>query len=217
MDANAPAIARQIHFDEADAERFAAIYEQSFPSWERGDTQELIASIESGERLCYLARANGDVIGLAAALVLDGTPTAFLEYLAVDVEHRSAGVGGRLMSHLRGQLGSDARGVSGVVLEVDPPWAVEGDERVLRERRIGFYLRHGATVVDCAPRYRTPNLEREGETVPFTLLWLPVDPGAPQALAGDRLRDSVHAILTQSYELSPDDPLVRKAVDELAC
>jgi hypothetical protein len=104
-----------------------------------------------------------------------------------------------------------------MVLEVEPAWQVDGDEREVRERRIGFYVRHGATVVACAPRYLTPNLEREGETVPFTLLWVPLAAGAPATLEGARLRDCVHAILTRSYELDAADPLVREVVDGLAC
>ena len=37
--------------------------------------------------------------------------------------------------------------------------------------------------------------------MPFTLLWLPVELGRRRGARGDRLRESVHAILTQSYEL----------------
>jgi ribosomal protein S18 acetylase RimI-like enzyme len=209
-------IERQVRLDSGVADRFAEIYELSFPPSERDDTEDLVASIAAGERLCYIARRNGELIGFAVAFSLDGLSVALLEYLAVAPQERNAGVGGALLTHLRTNLGSDG-GALGMVLEVEPPQEADGEESTLRERRIGFYLRHGASVVRCAPRYRTPNLEREDETVPFTLLWVPLSTEAPAELAGGHLRRCVEAILTESYELSRDDPLVREVVDDLAC
>jgi hypothetical protein len=104
-----------------------------------------------------------------------------------------------------------------MVLEAELPSEAEGEERTLRERRVAFYMRHGASTVECAPRYRTPNLEREDETVPFTLLWVPLSDEAPAELIGSHLRRCVEAILTESYGLGVDDPLVREVVDDLAC
>ena len=209
-------IERQVRLDSGVADRFAEIYELSFPPSERDDTADLVASIAAGERLCYIARRNEELIGFAVAFSLDGLSVALLEYLAVAPQERNAGVGGALLTHLRTNLGSDG-GAVGMVLEVDPPEEADGDESTLRERRIGFYLRHGASVVRCAPRYRTPNLEREDETVPFALLWVPLSTEAPAELAGSHLRRCVEAILTESYELSRDDPLVREVVDDLVC
>ena len=202
--------------DADDAERFAAIYEVSFPASERGDTAELLGDVERGRRLCYAARDGGALVGFAVVFELRGTSAAMLEYLAVDPATRNLGVGGRLLEHLRASAATDG-GVDGVVLEVEPAWEVEGEQRALRERRIGFYVRHGAELVECAPRYRTPDLEHEGRTVAYTLLWMPLDDVAPRPLRGEALRDCVRAMLTQSYELDPEDPLVQEAVRDLAC
>jgi ribosomal protein S18 acetylase RimI-like enzyme len=209
-------IERQVRLDSGLADRFAEIYELSFPPSERDDTADLLASIGAGERLCYIARRDGELIGFAVVFSLDGLSIALLEYLAVAPQERDAGVGGALLTHLRTNLGSDS-GATGMVLEVEPPDEAHGEEGTLRERRLGFYLRHGATVVECAPLYRTPNLEGKDETVPFTLLWVPLSSGASAELAGTQLRRCVEAILTESYELSRDDPLVREVVDDLAC
>jgi GNAT superfamily N-acetyltransferase len=209
-------IERQVRLDPRADDRFAEIYELSFPASERENTPDLVASIAAGERLLYVARRDAELIGFAVVFGLDDLSVALLEYLAVDPEERDAGVGGAILTHLRTNLGSDG-GALGMVLEVEPPEEVDGEEKTLRERRIGFYLRHGASVVECAPRYRTPNLERENETVPFTLLWVPLSTEAPKELAGTHLRRCVEAILTESYELSRDDPLVREVVDDLAC
>jgi ribosomal protein S18 acetylase RimI-like enzyme len=209
-------IERQARLDPGAADRLAGIYEVSFPPSERENTADLVASIAAGERLLYVARRDAELIGFAVVFSLDDLSVALLEYLAVDPQERNAGVGGALLTHLRTNLGSDS-GALGMVLEVEPAEEVDREESTLRKRRIGFYLRHGASVVECAPRYRTPNLERRGETVPFTLLWVPLSTEAPQKLAGTHLRRCVEAILTESYELSRDDPLVREVVDDLAC
>jgi ribosomal protein S18 acetylase RimI-like enzyme len=200
-----------------DAERFAAIYEKSFPASERDETADLLASVEAGERLCYLARLDGEVVGVAVALALDGPSVVFLEYLAVDPSKRNGGIGGTILGHLRAHLEADSGGATFMVFEVESPEEADGAERALRERRIGFYRRHAAAIVQCAPRYRAPNLERENETVPYVLLSVPLTAAAPAALSGERLRRCVNAILTQSYGLAPDDPLVREVVDDLAC
>lgn len=210
-------IERETRLDSEAEARFAEIYEASFPPSERDETADLIASIEAGERLCLLARRDGVVVGLAVVFRLNGPSVAFLEYLAVAPNERSAGIGGSMLADLKTHLQTGGEDALGVLFEADPPAEVDGAEREFRERRIGFYLRHGASVVECAPRYRAPNLIREDETVNFTLMWLPVADEAPTEITGSFLRRCVEAVLTQSYALSPDDPLVREVVNELAC
>jgi GNAT superfamily N-acetyltransferase len=209
-------IERRMRLDPGAAQRFAEIYEQSFPPSERDDTAHLLASIAAGKRLCYVAARDGVLVGFAVVFGLDDRSVALLEYMAVAPQERNAGIGGALITHLRTNLGSDV-GALGLVLEVELPAEAEGEERTLRERRVGFYMRHGASTVECAPRYRTPNFEREDETVPFTLLWVPLSDEAPAELVGSHLRRCVEAILTESYGLGVDDPLVREVVDDLAC
>jgi len=209
-------IERAARLDAADAARFASIYETSFPPSERDDTADLLASIDAGERLCYLARLDRHVVGIAVAFALDGPSVVLLEYLAVDASQRNAGIGGSVLSHLTAHLSADAGGRSTLVLEVEPPDDVQGPERTLRGRRLAFYERHGASVVECAPGYRAPDLEREGESVPYVLLSMELTHEAA-ALRGSLLRDCIVAILTQSYGLDADDPLVKEVVDGLAC
>jgi GNAT superfamily N-acetyltransferase len=209
-------IERQTRLDPEAETRFAEIYEVSFPPSERDETADLIASIAAGERLCLLARRDGVVVGFAVLFSLYEPALAFLEYMAVAPRERNAGIGGSILKDLQTHLRAVGDSL-GIVLEVGPPEEAEGEERTLRERIVGFYLRHGAAVVECAPRYRAPNLVHEDETVNFTLLWLPLAGEAPAELTGRLLRSCIEAILTQSYELSRDDPLIEEVLDDLAC
>jgi GNAT superfamily N-acetyltransferase len=190
---------------------FAAIYEESFPPSEREDTAALLASLD-GRRRGYLAWTDGDPVGLAVVFRLEGPRVEFLEYLAVEARRRSRGVGARMLEQLRPELD----GADGVLFEVERPEDATGPAREVCERRIAFYLRNGAVVVECAPRYLAPDLEDKSKTVPYTLLWIPLADDAP-APAGARLRESVRAVLTQSYGLDEDDPLVAEVADGLAC
>lgn len=210
-------VERETRLDRAAEARFAAIYEDSFPPEERDDTGDLVASIHAGERLCFLARRDGDVVGLAVVFRLNAPRVAFLEYLAVAPGERDAGIGSSMFAHLEKNLRAGAGEDVGIVLEVEPPDDADGPERVLRERRIAFYVRHGAVVVDCAPRYRAPSLVRADETIGFMLLWLPLARDAPTRLEGTFLRTCVESILTESYGLRAGDPLVREVVLDLAC
>lgn len=66
--------------------------------------------------------------------------TLMMDYFAVVRDHRRRGVGSRFFRSL-GELFSE---YLGIVYEVEAPEkAVSEDEYVLRQRRIGFYLRNG--------------------------------------------------------------------------
>jgi hypothetical protein len=76
---------------------------------------------------------------------------------------------------------------SAVILEVDPDDEGTPEERQLHSRRIRFYRRVGAKMVDCAPHYRAPNLASAG-TVNLRLMWIPLNDSA-DVPTGPQLRD----------------------------
>jgi GNAT superfamily N-acetyltransferase len=199
----------------SDRNSFIRIYEESFPRSERDDTEALLASIEAGSRFCMVAHRNHELIGLAVLLALAELDIQFLEYFAVDSRLRSLGIGAQFLGHLGTELQSAPSPALGIVFEVDQPEHADGEERRLRQRRIEFYKRNGAVLVECAPAYRAPNLEHKG-TLPSSLMWLPLNPHI-RRLGGDLLKKCVLAILTQSYELRSDDPLVHDVISELIC
>jgi GNAT superfamily N-acetyltransferase len=198
--------------------QFTSIYEESFPPEERDETASLLDSITEGTRQCHLALDGGLLVGLAVVLPLAGVPAAFLEYLAVARPMRSMGAGGRLLHHLRQALaGETAAGgtvAEGLLLEVERPEDSEGEERATRERRLRFYQRNGATVLRGISTYRAPALNGQQGALPYTLMWLPTVLGGA-APRRDDLRTCVTAVLTQSYLLGTDDPLVRQLAAEV--
>jgi glucose-6-phosphate dehydrogenase assembly protein OpcA len=78
-------------------------------------------------------------------------------------------------------------------------------------RRIAFYERLGAQVVDGAAGYRAPNLAGEG-SLAMRLLWLPI---SELELKGEKLRTCGAALLVQGYGLQETDPLVQKVLQSV--
>lgn len=147
----------------------------------------------------------GALVGFAVFNLLEAVGVAFLEYMAVEEHLRGQGIGAGLLRALRASLRDTAAAVQGVLLEVDPPDGAEGDERRLRERRISFYLRNEAVMIDGF-RLMAPNLLTAG-SVELLLMWVPLHDGATR-LEGDRLRECVRQLLVDGYELDASDPFI---------
>lgn len=190
------------------------IYESSFPEEERAGTDDLVLGIATN-RICYVAELHGALVGFAVLVELAGAGCHFLEYTAVDRGLRGHGIGSVLLRHLRRDLAATHPDSAGVIFEVEDPGETTGEEADVRRRRIQFYVRNEASVVGCAGAYRAPNLAGAG-TVPFLLMWLPL-PAGPATVSGRALRRCVRAILTESYGLAQDAPLVEEVLRSLTC
>lgn len=203
-------IERRAPAGEREIRQLIAIYEASFVPEERDDTQSQLAKLQSGEKDCYLAVDGEQLLGFALVSYFTDFPAAFLEYLAVDPAARNGGIGSRILDYLRHDLaGRERPDVEGIIFEVDRPEdADDAAERHLRERRIGFYQRAGAVLVEGAENYHAPSAVDDGMLY-YLLMWLPVIPGTPQP-TGARLRAGVAAILAEGYGLGRDNPLVRE-------
>ena len=198
-----------------DRAQFIHIYEESFPREQRDEPDPLLSSIASGRRRCELVYGDGMLVGLAVLFRLSARKVQFLEYFAIASGNRDQGIGSRFLGHVLECLRSTEDPTPGVVFEVEVPAQAAGGERHLRERRIQFYTRNGAVLVDCAPSYEAPNLAGDG-TIPFLLMWIPLG-SEVRSLEGLFLRDCVTGILTESYKLHPEHPLVDEVVARLRC
>jgi hypothetical protein len=190
---------------------FERIFEGAFPPEERAPTATIVDSIAGGSRLLVTGQRGGRQVALAVFQPLTGGARGiqFLEYVAVDSSERG-GIWGALMPMCLQLLRRDERGRLGIVLEVEAPGAA-GDTAA---RRIRFDCeRNGAVLVEHAPRYFVPRLSGAGAPRHFQLMWLAAD--GPAQLTGGLLRACVEAILTQSYDLHPLEPLTTSNLERL--
>lgn len=182
--------------DAKELESFRAIYLDSFPPHERADFSFLARSIAAGERWLFTAARGDALLGFAIVVPAVTRAAHLLEYLAVARAARKGRIGSRLLAHVIHAI-RDAPSALGMLIEVEPDDEGDADERALRARRIAFYARHGARVIDAARDYRVPRADGAG-TLRMKLLWLPIDArtDAPQ---GDALRERIVGILRKSY------------------
>jgi GNAT superfamily N-acetyltransferase len=207
-------ITRRLLLDATLAEQIRPIYLTSFPPEERDDFDDIVAGIHAGHLWLFTAERAGRLAGFAITMPLAGTDVHLFDYLAVAEESRSDGVGSALIQTIVDTLRADG-GTSGLLLEVESDEADLPIDRALRQRRLRFYERHGASVIEAALSYRAPNLAGPG-SVPMKLLWLPLS-GTAGAPAGQALWDLIVRVYEQGYGRPFDDPLLQEVLSGLVC
>jgi len=205
-------VAHERALDAPSLGQFETIYLESFPPAERAPFQDLIKEIESRKYRLLTLREGGTLRGFALSTSLSGLDVQLLAYLAVERRYRDRGFGGRLLQALIDSLTLQGN-VAGILIEVDPKGAEDGHDLGMAARRIGFYERLGAQVVDGAAGYRAPNLAGEG-SLAMQLMWLPIK-NPKQELEGEKLRRCVAALLVEGYGLQETDPLVQDVLRSL--
>jgi GNAT superfamily N-acetyltransferase len=207
-----PTIVRVDSLTGTDALDFTRIFESSFPVDERSPTAEVLRAIAAGDRWTWIARDDGALVGFALLVPLGGTDAVLLEYLAVDPERRSGGVGGRLLDHVCAELRRGAPERTTMLIEIEEPTELSGEARHQADRRLAFYAAKGASVVATPGPYRPPALDAPAErSLAMQLLERPLQPGTPN-LDAAALAPCVRAILHQSYGLAVGDPLLTQVV-----
>lgn len=149
-----------------------AIAEDSFPPEEREPCQVFLQSIENGKSTLYVALRQKEVFGFTKLTRLGTSAIYLMEYLAVQRRMRNRGAGSAILVYVCADLSQVQQ--AAILLEVEPPGAVKGEESRLRERRIQFYRRHGASLILDQDAYRMPNLVADG-SLWMHLMWLPVE------------------------------------------
>ncbi len=204
-------IRRQPHVETEQEHDFRSILLDSFPPSELDDIPTLLASIGSDQRLLYTASLDSHLIGFAILVPIVAPGIHLLEYLAVSPAQRNRGVGAQLLRSVTAAL-SD--GTDGILLEIESPEDAADEERLMRDRRIGFYLRQGAVPVTCAPNYQVPDMTGPS-TLGMKLFWLPLQDASPPS--GTRLRDCIVGIFSKSYGLPATAPIPAAVLAGLTC
>jgi GNAT superfamily N-acetyltransferase len=181
------------------------IYEESFPASERERFEDICQDIKQGRKTLTLISDAGTAIGFGTVTSLNFGGLYMLEYLAVDSKRRNQGVGERLLREILEHLSTDV-GSKGLIFEVESPGVTSDAEQDLRKRRIDFYRRNGAILIDDHGGYRMPDLSGPGSQA-MNLMWLPVRSGE---VWNDEigLEGLIHLIFKMIYGRETNDPLL---------
>jgi len=160
-------------------------------------------------RWFFAASRDDDLVGFAIIVPNVAHDVHLLEYLAVDANARNNGIGGTLLQNVVAAIRAWQSAI-GLLFEVEPDDEGDDAERNLHARRIEFYRRHGARVIQAAINYRVPLADREG-TMRMKLLWLLIAENA-NAPRGDKLRRCIYGIFQKSYGIGLKNSLVQSVL-----
>ena len=149
----------------------------------------------------------GQVIGIGFVFYYPELNTGYLQYIASDPKRASRGIGGALYEAMRELL--IARGGQSLLLDVppdDPATVADRESLQLNRKRIGFYERYGARIVQGSEWDVTPNPRNE-----YFLTMLMFDPlGRSHQLRRATARAAVRRILITQFGYAAEDAFVRR-------
>ena len=192
-------------------DQVGAVLEDRFAADERDDWDALLHRHRAGRFLVAVAgSAEEQVVGVAVVALLPRTGSAALLYLATHRDASVPGVGLALMLFLREHLPPHGvtHGFLGEVERVED--TADPVESVVRRRRLAYYRRFGARVVDRVPGYGMPDMTT-GTLLPLHLFWLPART-ALDDLTPALLTELVTELYDVAYDRSADDPLLRSVL-----
>jgi GNAT superfamily N-acetyltransferase len=198
-----------------------AIYEQAFPEAERDPVEHIAAALNSADPETAVSHFRilvdeDAVVGFTHFSSYKDYYLGYLKFIAVRADLRGKRYGPILLKDALRQLRMDGRRATGwpylgLILEVERPEAAENEqERELRERRIRFYERQGAVMIENLD-YVAPPVAPGQPSLPFHLMVLRAVPkyGMQRWLRPK----AVTALLVEGYGEDPDSWFVRHALE----
>jgi GNAT superfamily N-acetyltransferase len=198
-----------------------AIYEQAFPEAERDSVEHIAATLQNGDTETAVSHFRalvdeGAVVGFTLFSSYKEYYLGYLKFIAVRADLRGKRYGPVLLKDALRQLRADGRRATGwpylgLVLEVERPETAENvEDHALRERRIRFYRRNGAALLEKLD-YVAPPVAPGQPSLPFHLMVLRAVPkyGMQRWLRPT----AVTALLVEGYGEDPDSWFVRHALD----
>lgn len=135
-----------------------ALYESAFPEYERrptSDWQVMVEKQPGGFKAWAVTDENEAFCGFITTWAFPAF--TYVEHFAISPEKRGAGIGGAAISILINECAGKP-----VVLEVEPP------DTEMARRRIGFYRRHGLSLIPLP--YLQPGYRPGAEWVPLPVM-----------------------------------------------
>lgn len=126
---------------------------RDFPASELKSRAQLERLMAGGHYALYLAdHALRGVVGYAFVFHPPSQKIAWLDYIAIDPEHRNTGFGAQFMDVLCQHVVSDTLGM---MMEVEPPTSDDPILQHTQQRRIAFYQSIGAKQLDVEYHFPT--------------------------------------------------------------
>jgi len=186
------------------------IYSDAFPDNERQPLAKIKYRVEHGNYSLIIAQKNKSVAGFSLLCPFKDLNFSLLDYMAVQKDQSSLGIGSKLFAKTMEFLKLDIPS-SFLLLEVEDPASGGPLERVARLRRVRFYQKLGAKVLTNF-RYLMPPLAGNSPTNMLLMVYT----GSNQvALNSQSLAHIVTAIYLEVYERDEDDQYLGQMLENL--
>jgi GNAT superfamily N-acetyltransferase len=206
------------------------LYEASFPPAERDPVEVIKERIlrrehndQQSDTISHflIVKREAQVLGLASYAYFDSTRLGFLFYLAVDPALRGQGLGAWLLQKINARLSQDASACGGspprgLMWEVERPLDAETPaEQEMRQRRIQFYQRNGAVLLDQVD-FLAPPLAPDLPSVMYHVMFLPSQGLDEELTSTLLLKDILDTILRHGYGIERESEYYVKALKLLS-
>lgn len=175
------------------------IYTEAFPANERHSAHLIAERVQEGLSKLYVASSDDEIIFLALLWPLKTTEFILLDYMATKVTHRAKGIASAFLTELRKRLTSTKQYL---IMEVEDPQF--GDRQKEKEKRIAFYKRHGAKVLEGV-RYLLPPLNG---SIPTEMILMVFPEYSRKEIGGALIKSMILQIYRELYDRQEDDALL---------
>lgn len=119
--------------------------QEDFAKGEIKPLARILELYEKGKYFCYGLYDEGEFAGYCFLVVSEKRDAVLLDYFAISKELRGKGYGSICLALLKEEIERQKFGT--LILEVENPrFGKDEEEKALRRRRIGFYIRNGMTL-----------------------------------------------------------------------
>lgn len=175
------------------------IYLTSFPENERRPVATIEREMETGKSRLIIGRVDDRVVLMALLHPIKGTSFVLGDYMAIDEEYRSLGIGAAFMNNIFNIL--DGIEFDYFLGEIENPY-LEEDE--LKARRVEFFRRLGMKELKDV-RYILPPLQG---TLPTEMILMVLCKTEADCLNGEEVRDILRRIFRNIYARGEDDEIL---------
>ena len=198
-----------IHTDTRDSvfERVMHIYTESFPDNERQTRDTLEERIHSGRETLSVAFLKDEPVGFSLVWTLKNLAFDLLDYLAVREASRGSGYGSQIFRETAQRVFHAGRSI---VIEVEDP--DYGDDSDRKRRRIEFYMRNGAAILEGFS-YILPPLDGTRPIRMRLLFFLNED--KRRGMEMRELGNLIRRIYKDVYGRDGDDPYLQEMIMNL--
>ena len=195
--------------NKTDSHEFAEamkIYEEAFPANERHAVNVIGERVSKGLSTLYTGSSDNEIAFIALLWPLKETDFILLDYIATKDAHRGKGIASAFLEKLRTDLLNSAKHL---ILEVERPEV--GDNSGEKEKRVMFYKRRGAKVMDGV-RYLLPPLAG-GEPTEMILMLFPESKN--ESISSTVVKNLITQMYRELYGRPEDDALLGTFVHDV--